>query len=63
MFWCQDRFQATSVDVREFSITSTLVDRQTGQTWSLTTVYGPTDGARKMAFLNELVAIHAEPGW
>jgi hypothetical protein len=30
LFWCPDRFHATNVDVREFSITVTLVDRQYG---------------------------------
>jgi hypothetical protein len=60
LFWCQDKFHATNVDVREFSITVTFADRHSGQVWSLTTVYGPSDDARKMAFLNELVAIHAQ---
>jgi exonuclease III len=60
LFWCEDRFHVKNVDVREFSITATFTDRHSGQVWSLTTVYGPSDDARKMAFLNELVAIHAQ---
>jgi exonuclease III len=60
LFWCPDRFHATNVDVREFSITVTLVDRQYGHAWSLTSVYGPSDDTRKREFLKELVAIHAQ---
>jgi hypothetical protein len=60
LFWCLDRFHVTNVDIREFSITALFTDRHSGHVWNLTTVYGPSDDARKLAFLNELVAIHAQ---
>jgi exonuclease III len=60
LFWCQDHFHATNISVGEFSITVTLLDKESGQTWNLTSVYGPTDDTRKLSFLNELIAVHAQ---
>lgn len=56
--WRSDRFTAARIKTQEFSIMACLTPMDGGDHWSLTTVYGPHDEARKPAFLAELAQIH-----
>jgi exonuclease III len=59
LFWNEDLFHVTNVSIARFSITAKFTDRFSNASWYLTTVYGPADDERKMAFPNELVHIHS----
>ncbi|KAE8776883.1 hypothetical protein D1007_50376 [Hordeum vulgare] len=56
--WRGDRFRASSVNLRSFSMTVSFCPIGGGEQWSLTTVYAPHDAQIKQAFLNELADIH-----
>jgi hypothetical protein len=56
--WQGNKVQVTHTQVDTFSVTISL-QFEGGEPWSLTTVYGPTDDGLKVAFLDELRAVHA----
>jgi exonuclease III len=60
LFWNEDTYLVSNINIASFSITAKFTDRSSNVSWHLTTVYGPADDDRKLAFLNELVLIHSQ---
>jgi exonuclease III len=58
LIWRSDCYTVDKVVMRNFSITARFSPVGGLPPWTLTTVYGPHDDARKQSFLNEVVQIY-----
>jgi exonuclease III len=59
--WQSECIDATNLIVRDYSLTMVIKPKWFCSSFTLTTVYGPTDDEAKQAFLAELVALKPSP--
>lgn len=63
--WCSSYFNATVLHREDFVLTLRITLLQSNKTWSLSNIYGPCDGPKRIQFVQwfENLSIHIDELW